>query len=197
MAEKELSPKEKAAKTRKENAEAKEAHNQKKVIDAAVKAAVAACTVIISKYSNANEGASERLAQPEGKLISDLSYHEPIQKIAANDLIDQAELAAFMEDYLVIRVHTNNMEGEIPVISVCVNGTNQNIIRGRDQMVKRKYVEVLARTRTTGFEQETQDASKPENIQMLPTVSLTYPFAVVRDDHKMGKAWLDSVLEQY
>jgi hypothetical protein len=73
---------------------------------------------------------------------------------------------------------------------------NQPIIRGRQQKVKRKYVEALARCRVTKYEQQVMDPMRPENIQMVERTALSYPFAVIEDPHPNGRAWLESILDQ-
>ena len=62
--------------------------------------------------------------------------------------------------------------------------------------VKRKYVEALARGRTTKYEQKTMDPSRPENIQMAEKTALTYPFSVLHDPNPKGRAWLKAILAQ-
>jgi hypothetical protein len=106
------------------------------------------------------------------------------------------EQAAFAEELLLINVYPDGMPGSLDVIVVTVNGINQPIIRGRDQLIKRKYVEALARSRITSYMQEVNDPSRPENIQMKPIAALTYPFTVREDRNPKGRAWLESILNQ-
>lgn len=101
----------------------------------------------------------------------------------------------FMEEPVTIHVHGDNSPGSLEVIVITVNGINQPIIRGRDQVVKRKYVEALARSRVTGYTQHVPDASRPEAIQMVPSSAMTYPFSVREDRNPKGRAWLDLIVK--
>jgi len=119
-----------------------------------------------------------------------------IEQASEVDIRKVAELSAFMHEKLVVYVHPGMTSGDLPVIVVTVNGTNQPIIRGRQQTIRRKYVESLARSRITNYEQATPDSSKPENIQMIPNSSPTYPFSVYEDPNRLGPAWLEAIMSQ-
>lgn len=138
------------------------------------------------------EAASEKLNQGASVGIGEIGAQGSIEQTAEKDV----NLSMFMEDMLTIMVHQDGTEGANDVIIPVVNGINQPIIRGRQQLVKRKYVEALARGRTTSFEQQVQNPAEPANIQMVPTTTLTYPFAVIEDPNPNGRAWLDNILRQ-
>lgn len=108
----------------------------------------------------------------------------------------QVEMEQFMQELVVVNVYPDGTQGALDVILVTVNGTNQGIIRGKDQQVKRKYIEALARSRIINYVQEVPDPTRPENIQMKPLAGLTYPFSVREDRNPRGQAWLDSILRQ-
>lgn len=112
------------------------------------------------------------------------------------DFDQKVDRAAFNEELVTINVYSDGTPGALDVIVVTVNGVNQPIIRGRDQRIKRKYVEALARSRITSYAQEVQDPSRPENIQMRPISALTYPFSVREDRNPKGRAWLESIINQ-
>jgi hypothetical protein len=106
------------------------------------------------------------------------------------------ETEAFMNELVKINVYPDGSQGALEVIVVTVNGVNQPLIRGLDQMIKRKYVEALARSRVTNYRQRVADPARPENIEMQPMASLTYPFVVREDRNQYGAAWLKSILDQ-
>jgi len=139
-----------------------------------------------------NDVVDENLGQEEAINLGEVGDPGPIEKAVEGDV----KMEAFMNDLLEIVVHETGNEGDLPVICPQVNGTNQPIIRGRKTMVKRKYVEALARCTTTKYTQTTPDAAHPDNMQMIPRRSLTYPFTVVRDPHPKGDAWLDMIKAQ-
>lgn len=128
--------------------------------------------------------------------IGEIGEGKGVEMVTEREFIDSAEAEAFMNELVKINVHTEGVPGSLPVVVVTVNGTNQPIIRGRDQYVKRKYVEALARSRITNYEQQVEDASKPEVIRMRDMTSLTYPFAVREDRNPRGARWLERILQQ-
>lgn len=145
------------------------------------------------------EAASEKLKDGDTIPVTEVGTGQPIEVMSEQDIIKfdkAAELDKFMNDILTIIVHPDIAEGSLPVICPNVNGINQPIIRGQKSKVKRKYVEALARARITRYEQATPDARKPENIQMIDSCALAYPFGVLHDPHPRGQQWLDAILAQ-
>ena len=126
------------------------------------------------------------------KTLGEVGEGKGIEKAQETDILTEA----FMNDILTVVVWEDNRPGSNPVVVPNVNGTNQPIIRGLRQKIKRKYVEILARSRITNYEQETPDPSKPENITMKDITALTYPFSVEHDPHPDGRVWLQSILDQ-
>jgi len=137
---------------------------------------------------------SDNITQRPGLGLGDVGDPGPVEKVAESDFVDKAELELFMNELVKIKVHESGVEGALEVISPQVNGLNMPILRGQDTVLKRKYVEVLARCRTTTYVQKVMDASRPENIQMVERTVQTYPFALLEDSDK-GKAWLSSINE--
>ena len=102
---------------------------------------------------------------------------------------------AFANDLLEIEVHASGDEGALDIITPSVNGVNQPIVRGTKQMVKRKYVEALARSRTTKYTQQQRDHRDPSSQEMVAKTVLSYPFVVLKDPAgDRGKAWLQGIL---
>ncbi len=130
---------------------------------------------------------------PGNELGKDMRGIEPV---AANDLIPQAELEAFMNQILTIYIHPSSNKEDNPVLVPSVNGITQPIIRGQDSKVKRKFVEVLARNRHTGYEQLTPDATHPHKYIMSPSMVVKDPFTVRHDPNPNGSDWLYSILQE-
>lgn len=119
----------------------------------------------------------------------------------ASEIIDNpvpnlkdAEMEAFMNEPVMVTVMSSGKDNEHKFVHVAVNGVTQMFQRDVPIVVKRKYVERLARAKETGYEQ-TLDHTKGEAMNMLTAnKSLRYPFQVNRDDNPRGAAWLRSVL---
>lgn len=119
----------------------------------------------------------------------------PIEKVSETEFAETAELEAFMNEMVLIIVHPTTEDGANEIITPNVNGVNQGIIRGKPIRVKRKYVEALARGRTTAYKQSEPDPRDPSNIKMEERTACTYPFSVL-EDSEMGKAWLKAIEAQ-
>lgn len=128
--------------------------------------------------------------------LSEIGKGQSIETVSDKDMLRLFDLEAFMNEPVTIYIHVDGNAGALPVPMPTVNGVNQAIIRGREQVVRRKYVEALARSRITSYEQQVPDSSRPENIQMNPLTSLTYPFTVREDRNPRGRAWLEAIINE-
>jgi hypothetical protein len=147
---------------------------------------------MVRRKAGTNEAVSDKLGKEENISIGEIGDKGGVEQAAEHDV----KMAGFMNDLVTVLVHADGAEGALDVVTPMVNGVNQPIVRGQEQKIKRKYVEALARSRLTVYDQLVQNPSKPENIQMVPRTVLTYPFAVVNDPHPNGKPWLDQILAQ-
>lgn len=134
----------------------------------------------------------------EGKpfTLSEIHDHRAVEGVEGENFNNAVALEAFMNENVLIHVYTDGTSGALEVVTPTVNGVNQPIIRGRDQLVKRKYIEVLARSKIITYRQEVADPSRPENIQMTPLANMTTPFVVREDRNPKGRAWLEHILAQ-
>lgn len=119
-----------------------------------------------------------------------------VEPVAANDLIPQANLEAFMNDILTIEIHQSTDKEVNPVIIPSVNGINQPIFRGLAAKVKRKFVEALARNRHTGYEQVVHNITKPHKYVMNPSMVVKDSFTVHHDPNPRGRQWLQGILSE-
>lgn len=137
---------------------------------------------------------NETLPKGQAGAIGEIGK-EPIEKVRENDIGAQ-RLEAFMNEPVKIMVHPSTEEGSLEIITPSVNGVNQPIIRGQEITIKRKFVEALARNRTTRYIQQTPDPTKPENIQMKEITAVSCPFSVLEDKNPDGYEWLKNIQEQ-
>ena len=142
------------------------------------------------------DATSESLGKGRVLESSEFGDPGPIEKVTENDFVKAAALEAFMNEALTVLVHEDPSDNAVENPCPSVNGINQPFIRGKEQKVKRKYVEALARGRVTKYEQRVTDASRPENVQMAEKTALVYPFSVLHDPNPNGRAWLKSILAQ-
>lgn len=114
------------------------------------------------------------------------------EKVSPKDL----DLEAFMNEPVTVRVEPTAVQGEDVTPIFNVNGVNQPIIRGKATIIKRKYLEALARCRTTTIRQVRPNPYDQSVIQNVPTTVPTYPFVVLEDKNPRGRAWLEGILAQ-
>lgn len=105
-----------------------------------------------------------------------------------------AELEAFMNEPVMATVLSSGKDNEAPFVQVSVNGVIQMFRRDMPIVVKRKFVERLARAKEAGYDQTVDDRLGEKMNLLQKRHSLRYPFQVNRDDNPRGAAWLRSVL---
>lgn len=104
---------------------------------------------------------------------------------------------AFMNEVVVVHAHASTNENDPPHFILSVNGTNQPVFRGQNTPMKRKYLEVLARMKTTNFTQPPRDNMNPEpGNALIPHTGMVYPFQVIEDKNPRGPAWLSAILQE-
>ncbi len=77
-----------------------------------------------------------------------------------------------------------------------VNGVTQPLLRGMPTIIKRKFVEALARCKETKYNQRHSNPMEPDRIEMVSRTALAFPFQVIEDKNPKGRAWLSAVLAE-
>jgi hypothetical protein len=117
------------------------------------------------------------------------------QVLGVSAHVDAVELEAFMNEKVTINIAEDNDDDALPWVVPSVNGVNQPIFRGVDTVVKRKFVEVLARAINTTYKQGLKDSADPGSIINIPKHALAYPFTLVEDRNPNGRSWLKRIFE--
>ena len=119
-----------------------------------------------------------------------------VESIVTEVGVGGVEQEAFMNDELTVIVASNGADDETPSVAVGVNGSFIYLPRDETILVKRKYVEVLARAKKTDYDQ-TLDHSLGERMNKLKQRHvLKYPFTVISDPNPAGHQWLREILAQ-
>jgi len=124
----------------------------------------------------------------DSEIVTSVSQATDFRQLAADE--------AFMHELVEVMVHSTTDENQAPSVIVNCNGTNQVIIRGVPTMIRRKYLEILARMKETKYSQVTRNASAPDQIDMIARHGLAYPFELLNDSNPRGRAWLQNVLAE-
>lgn len=77
-----------------------------------------------------------------------------------------------------------------PVVDVYCNGVPQRFVRGMEQVVKRKFVQILINARTTSVRTRTGVEGGNVVNQLTRHTAVRYPFSVIEDRNPRGGAWL-------
>ena len=145
---------------------------------------------------------NSQIGQDQTKVISSAGKAEiveetSIETVPGPNLGNVTELEKFMQEPIEVLVYEPFETGQENVVRTAVNGKNQFIVRGIPQMVKRKYIEVLARARKVnvsadGFKDPNGEAKNVVRI----TSGLQFPFQVISDPNPKGPAWLRQILAE-
>lgn len=120
-----------------------------------------------------------------------------IQVIDGPRASEKAEELAFMEEPVTVMVLESQNEFDHAIVTIGVNGRNQNFVRGQPITVKRKYVEGLARAKPVGYRNEEYTMEDGTRSFRYPKrTGLRFPFQIVRDDNPRGADWLRKILAE-
>lgn len=134
---------------------------------------------------------------PATGSIDPADFTDQIQIVDGPALGDKAAQLAFMEEKVLVRIHPTSDKTKERIPCVAVNGQNQYIVRGRPQLIRRKFVEALARAVETAVETPFgRDANGFDTYNIAKTKSLKYPFDVVEDKNPRGRPWLEKILQE-
>lgn len=128
------------------------------------------------------------------EVVDDQPTVEPVSTVT--DFNEMAASEAFMNEPVTVQIHSTTDENQAPHIIVNCNGVNQPIIRGVPTIIKRKYVEILARMKETKYTQVTPNPAAPDVSELRARHGLAYPFEVLDDKNPKGRAWLSNVLAE-
>ena len=103
-------------------------------------------------------------------------------------------MEAFMNEPVLVTVMSSGRDNDTPYVMVGVNGVTQMFKRDVPIVVKRKYVERLARAKETGYDQTVDERIGERMNSLQSRNALRYPFQVNRDDNPRGSAWLRAIL---
>lgn len=119
------------------------------------------------------------------------SQFEVVDKISKTEL----ELLAFMEEEVEVVIMDSESDYAEQVIHLCHNGRNQFMLRGVKQRIKRKFLDILARSKSEVVRTPpVMDSSGNETRSIKLASNLRYPFHVTNDPNPMGRFWLENTL---
>lgn len=155
-------------------------------------------------------GVRKPLETGDMKIGQDQTFQMPATgHIDREDFINEIEIVdgpggmnkaadlAFMEEPVEVLVSQSTDKNAERFPCVAVNGTNQFFQRGSKQVVKRKFVEALARAKKTAVMTiPAKDQDGADTMNIVQNTGLKYPFAVTQDRNPNGNVWLEKVLAE-
>ena len=123
---------------------------------------------------------------------------QPIERCSERDILNGvADIEKLMNERLTIYIYPDPRPGALQIVRPQVGEVRQPILRGvMSKGIKRKYVEVLARSVTTTYNQARLNPMNPAAITNVPTTSQSYPFTVHHDPNPIGPEWLQAILDE-
>lgn len=116
--------------------------------------------------------------------------------IDSRDFKTLADELEFMNEKVLVRIAESSDKHAEKVINVFNDGVPQRFVRGEWTIARRKYVEVLARSKPFSVSTpETVDGNGDRTTAIRTTVGLMYPFEM-NDRNPRGNAWLQRVLAE-
>jgi hypothetical protein len=125
---------------------------------------------------------------------SGLDLH-PIEVPSVADMVpDAIKLEAFMHEIVEVYLPLPKGETRNTPVTVTVSGDRQHVFYNTPQQIKRKYLEVLARSTITNYEQDIEEMYRAGELPRS-NVTQAYPFSVLRDTPE-GISWLQAIQRQ-
>lgn len=103
----------------------------------------------------------------------------------------------FMEELVKVRVEPLTEKNPRKIIDLYVNGKAEWVPVGRPWIMRRKFVEVLARSKPINVQtkhEQPEESLDPQN-EVIRTTSAQFPFSVLEDTPR-GIAWLNKLMAE-
>lgn len=121
---------------------------------------------------------------------------DDIQIVPGPRLKDKAAIEAFMAEMVTVMIYPSAEKFPEDPVMLSVNGRQIYVQRNKPTMMRRCYVERLARAKQEGI---TQDPGNPDPTvanKLNISAALRYPFSVIEDPNRNGHAWLQKILAE-
>lgn len=175
-----------------------------------------AAPIVRRKYTRKSELDSRSIPIPQKPVLKmpgideSVERDSPIVQVETPLMNDDLAKLAFAEEPMTILIHRSG-EKFAPRSTdyIGVNGKGAEMLfkngwvpigylpRGQSVITKRKYVEVLAKSKTDHVTTSVieRDGEDPQNYVERATVTMT-TFSVLKDDNPKGAEWLAQLLRQ-
>lgn len=147
--------------------------------------------------NNLQVGQDQEHAIPATGPIDRNEFRDQFDTVDTPDWKEKAKALAFNEEPVKIVVTEDGRPNAEQTIQLLCNGLSQMIIRGAPIIVKRKFVEILARAKSENISTpQYTDANGNSATKIVKQAGLKYPFRVLEDRNPNGSVWLERVLRE-
>ena len=141
-------------------------------------------------------GMTQEFVIPSIGKLDRTEFRDEFESVDTPNWKELAKMESFYDDEVEIVISDTDAPNAEQIIQLSVNGTNQFLIRGVPQIIKRKFVEVLAHAQPENLSTpEFIDPNGNRATKVVKTRGLKYPFRVLRDSSPDGRRWLESILK--
>lgn len=127
-------------------------------------------------------------------LVREAPAIEPVDSDLSMDALGDI---MFMEELVKIRIEPLTEKNPRKLVDLYVNGVAEWVPVGRPWIMRRKFVEVLARSKPMNVQtkhESPEESLEPKN-EIIRTTSAQFPFSVLQDTPK-GIAWLNAIMAE-
>lgn len=126
------------------------------------------------------------------------NFQEKFEQVNEFDYRKIAEYELFMEEKVLVEIPKSTNPNDDPYIPLGVNGVIQPVLRGVQQWIKRKYLEVLVRAQPKTYQtvEEFDHTTGYKTVRLTSTQGEKYPYRVLDDRNPKGMPWLRQILSE-
>lgn len=148
--------------------------------------------------SGENAARSQSFQIPTTGSIDAADFKDDFEQVNEFDYRKMADLEKFMNEPVLVEIPASNNKNDDPFIQLGVNGTNQAMLRGKPQWIKRKYLEVLLRANPTTLEtvEEFDPRTGNKTVRLIKTTGEKYPYRIHEDHNPLGRPWMSQLLAE-
>ena len=121
---------------------------------------------------------------------------DDIEVVPGPKLGDKAATEAFMAEMVTVMIYPSSEKYPEDPVEIGVNGRQIYVSRNQPTMMRRCYVERLARAKQEGITQDPGNPVPEIANKLNISAALRYPFSVITDPSPKGNAWLRKILAE-
>lgn len=120
-----------------------------------------------------------------------------VATVTEREFNETKDMEMFMQELLVIQIHTSTDRNAIPSVPLALNGDKVWVPRGVKVRIPRRLVGVLAQSQAKTFRTTPNpDPSADDGMIQRQSTGSSFPFSVLHDPNPRGPGWLRRVMRE-